>query len=233
MGFAAAGTKSFFMNGAGLLASFLFVFGLIGAVTVLLRQGLFGPFTARKVIHIGAAHWWLLAMAMFDDPWVASIGPASFIMINALALRFHLIPAMEAEPGERTLGTVFFPISLLILVNICWRGFIPLWAGALAVLILGWGDGCAALVGRKAAGPGVRIWGVRKTIAGSAAMFAAAFLIALLFSLRFSGRSGLAALPVSLGIAAAATLVELVTPLGVDNLTVPLACAFLSAGMLP
>ena len=233
MGSAAAGMKSLFMNGAGLLASYLFVFGLIGAVTVLFHRGLFSSFTARKVIHIGVAHWWLLAMAMFDDPWVASIGPASFIAINALARRFHLLSAMEAGPGRRNLGTVYFPISLLVLVNICWRGLAPVWVGALAVLILGWGDGLAALVGMKAAGPGVRIWGTRKTAAGSAAMFGAAFLLTLVFGLLFSRRLGFAAaLPVSLAVAAAATLVELVTPLGIDNLTVPFACAFLSAGLL-
>jgi phytol kinase len=233
MGSAAAGMKSVVMNGAGLLASYLFVFGLIGAVTVLLHKGLFSPFTARKVVHIGVSHWWLLAMAMFDDPWVASIGPASFIVINALALRFHLLSAMEAGPGGRNLGTVYFPISLLILVNLCWRGLMPAWVGALAVLILGWGDGLAALMGIKAAGPVVRIWGKRKTVAGSAAMFGVAFLLTLAFSLLFSRKSGFAAaLPVSLAIAAAAALVELLTPLGIDNLTVPLASAFLSAGLL-
>jgi len=220
------------LDAVGLAASYAFVFGFIGAATLLMRRKVLDLSATRKVIHIGVAHWWLIAMATMDDPWVASVGPASFILINALALRFRLLPAMDAGADRRNLGTVYFPVSLLILVNLCWRGVMPAWVGGIAVLVLGWGDGLAALVGEGNGAPGVRIWGGRKSVAGTILMFSASFAVTLVFTLIFSARHGevLPAIGVSTVVAAAATVVELFTPFGLDNLTVPLAVAALYAG---
>ncbi|HYW85740.1 MAG TPA: hypothetical protein VFB30_20980 [Spirochaetia bacterium] len=263
----------------GIAASYVFVFGFIGIATVLMRRRVLAPAVTRKVIHIGVAHWWLIAMALMDDPWVASVGPASFIIINALAIRFRLLPAMDEGADARNLGTVYFPVALLILVNLCWRGVVPVWVGGLAVLVLGWGDGLAAIVGEKwgsrkvdlqrdqihglrrtrrtgtgtperysrtAFGPSassrtpvpwrgrIRLRGLgRKTVAGTAAMFGASFTVSLCFTVIFNSRFGTpaAAAGVSVLTAAAATVVEVLTPLGVDNITVPLATALLYAGV--
>ncbi|MGD0724561.1 MAG: hypothetical protein ABSB63_03270 [Spirochaetia bacterium] len=238
-----------FQDALGIVVSYAFVFGFIGIATILMRRGALAPSITRKVIHIGVAHWWLIAMAMMDDPWVASVGPASFIVINALAIRFHLLPAMDEGAQARNWGTVYFPISLLILVNLCWRAVFPVWVGGLAVLVLGWGDGLAAIVGesrdkirlrrrdkirlRRRGGRGLRIWGGRKTVAGTAVMFGASFAITLVFTLVFSSRFGApgAALGVSALTASVATVVEVLTPLGIDNITVPLATALLYAGV--
>lgn len=221
------------LDALALAASYAFVFGFIGAATLLMRRKSFRAPAARKIIHIGVAHWWLIAMATMSDPWVASVGPATFIMINALALRFRFLPAMDAGADRRNLGTVYFPISLLVLVNLCWRGVMPPWVGGIAVLVLGWGDGLAALVGEGNGAPGVRIWGGRKSAAGTLLMFAASFAVTLAFTLIFNTRYGalLPAIGVSTVIAAVATVVELFTPLGIDNLTVPLAVAALYAGV--
>src|SRR5208337_4826861 len=135
------------LDALGLVASYVFVFGFIGGASFLMRHRILRASAARKIIHIGVAHWWLIAMATMSDPWVASVGPASFIVINSLSLRFRLLPAMDEGADRHNLGTVYFPISLLVLVNLCWRGVVPVWVGGLAVLVLGWGDGLAALVG--------------------------------------------------------------------------------------
>jgi phytol kinase len=221
------------LDGLGIAASYAFVSLVIAGATLLVRRGSMTPATARKVIHIGVSHWWLLAMVTMDDPWVASVGPFSFIFINALALRFRLLPAMDREADGRNWGTVYFPISLLVLVNLCWRHVMPTWVGAIAVLVLGWGDGLAALVGDRIKGAGLRIWGGRKTLAGSAVMLAASFVVTMALTLLFNPRFStlLPAAGVAIAVAACATVVELVTPLGIDNITVPLACAAMYRGL--
>jgi phytol kinase len=221
------------LDALGLAASYAFVFGFIGVATFLLRRRVLNATATRKVIHVGVAHWWIIAMITMNDPWVASVGPASFIVINSLALRFHLLPAMDEAADSRNLGTVYFPIILLVLVNLCWRGIMPPWAGGIAVLVLGWGDGLAALVGERSLERGFRIWGGRKSLAGTAVMFGASFAVTLVFTLIFNARFGalLPALGVSAVVAAAATTVELLTPFGIDNLTVPLAVAGVYAGL--
>jgi phytol kinase len=217
----------------GLAVSYAYVFGFIGLATLLMKRGRLAPKVTRKIIHIGVAHWWLIAMALFEDPWIVSIGPASFIVINALAISFRLLPAMDQGIDAHNWGTVYFPISLLILANLCWRGMMPAWVGGVGVLILGWGDGLAALAGERFGGKGMRIWGNRKTAAGSATMFAASFVVTLVFTLLFNPRfhSPAAAIGVSASVAVAATAVELATPLWIDNITIPLAAAFLYAGL--
>ena len=217
----------------GILASYAFVFGFIGAATALLRRGVLEAHATRKIIHIGVAHWWLIAMALFDDPWVASIGPLSFIVINALDLRLRLMKAMEDDVDRHNGGTVWFPVSLLVLVNLCWRSVLPRWVGGVGILVLGWGDGLAALVGEASGGDGVRVWGGRKSLPGTAVMFGASFFVTLAFTLLFNQRfSGLApAAGVAACAAAAATVVEVFTPLGMDNITVPLATAGLYAAV--
>ena len=209
----------------GIAVSYLFVFGFIGLATLLMRLKVLPARATRKVIHIGVSHWWIIAMLVFDDPWVASVGPVSFILINAAAIRYKLLPAMEE--GGQTWGTVYFPVSLLVLVNLCWRGVLPLWVGGAATLILGWGDGLASLVGERSSGP--RLWGGSKTVAGSVVMFAASFGVALVFTLVFDRRFGSfgPAVGVAAVVAAAAAVVEGATPLGLDNLTVPAVVAVL------
>lgn len=172
-------------------------------------------------------------MALFEDPWIASIGPASFIAINALDARLRLLPALSGGVDVRNLGTIWFPVSLLVLVNLCWRGLMPPWVGGIGVLVMGWGDGLAAVVGDAAPGPGVRIWAGRKTFAGSAAMFVASFAVVLVFTLLFNPRPAglLPAVGVSAATAAAATAVEALTPLGLDNITVPLVTSVFYAGV--
>jgi phytol kinase len=139
---------------------------------------------------------------------------------------------MDEGADGRNWGTVYFPVSLLVLVNLCWRGLMPAWIGGIGVLVLGWGDGLAALVGERNGGPSFRIWSARKSAGGTAVMFAASFVVVFAFTLAFSKRFGspLPAAGVAAAIAAAATLVELITPLGIDNITVPLAAALLYAG---
>ena len=158
------------------------------------------------------------------------------LVLNAAAALLVLWRG-SLDPGGAAagvvIGTVYFPISLLVLVNLCWRGVMPVWVGGMAVLVLGWGDGLAALVGEGNGAQGVRIWGGRKSAAGTILMFSASFVVTLAFTLIFNTRYGsfLPAIEVSTIVAAAATAVELFTPLGIDNLTVPLAVAALYAGV--
>ena len=77
----------------------------------------------------------------------------------------------------------------------------------------------------------MRIWGGRKSAAGTLVMFGASFAVTLIFTLIFNRRFGalLPAVGVSAVVASVASVVELFTPLGIDNITVPLFTAALYA----
>lgn len=208
----------------GLVLSFGFVFIVMAISSILLASGRLSPPAARKFIHIAVGHWWFIAMFTMQDPGIAVIGPIFFIVINYVIYRTKLLPAM-GEAGSNP-GTVYYPLSLLILVVLTWYTPLPKWTGGLAVMILAWGDGLAAVVGERSVKPGrkIPVPGGRKSLAGTMAMFGASLTAALIMQLLFSSAAGLPQImAIGLLLAAVATLVELYTPFGLDNLTVPLS----------
>lgn len=211
------------VNWWGIIVSFAFVFGFIGIAQLLLKRGRLSPSVTRKVVHIGVAHWWILAMIFFDRWEFAIVGPTAFILINLASFAFRLFPAMEHEERRRNLGTVYFPIALLICVLLTWAGPIPMWMGGAAMLVLGWGDGLASLVGESNGAGTLSVFGNRKSIAGTLSMFVAATVVLLVFLIIFASDLGPWTIAFTAVTAAAvAALVELITPFGLDNLSVPL-----------
>lgn len=225
------------MNWWGIVVSFGFVFAFIAIAQLLMAAGHISSTVTRKVVHIGVAHWWILAMLFFDQWEFAVVGPIAFIFINLASHLFRLFPAMERDQRNRNLGTVYFPVALLICVLATWAGPVELWVGGLAILILGWGDGLASLVGERRESGTFAVLGNTKSIAGTLTMLAASAVVAAVFALIFGlpeGSFGPAGeVAGALGTAGAgvlfvgttalvATLTELATPFGLDNLTVPL-----------
>ncbi len=212
------------MNIWGLVLSYVLIFLIIGLSTVLQKAKVFGDEGARKFIHIGVSNWWILAMFFFTDQnkmWFAMIPPITFIILNYLSYRQNIFKAME-RGGQGNLGTVYFPISLLILVILTFGILDRPDIGAMGILILGYGDGLAAVFGVKY---GKHKLAFGKSWEGSLAMFFASLVVGIVVSsLMFPLMT---ALWIGLVIALLATLIELVSPKGFDNLTVPLATSLL------
>ena len=207
----------------GLILSYVLVFAVIGISTVLQKKKLLGDEGARKFIHIGVSNWWILAMIFFKGEhavWYAIIAPITFIILNYLSYRLNLLKAME-RGGKGNLGTVYFPISLLILVIVSFGLLDRPELGAIGILILGYGDGFAAVIGKKY-GKKQLING--KSLEGTITMFVVSLAVGLLV-LGISQVTGFWWM--ALLIAAFATMIELFTPKGLDNLSVPLSSSLL------
>lgn len=223
----------------GLLVAYVMIALVIAVAGLLLRAGRFTPSLSRKFIHISVSHWWLLAMHFHTAWYWAAVGPATFIIFNYVAYRTHLLSAMEDPEHRNNLGTVWFPVSLLVMVLLTFAGPVPLYVGGIGILTMGYGDGLASIIGKRW-GTGRRWYGRQivpfgKSVAGSLTMFAASAVVVALFMLCYHPAGALALEGVARGIgqviaasaivAAVATSVELVTPHGLDNITVPLVTA--------
>jgi phytol kinase len=219
------------MNWWGIVISYAFVFGVLGAATVLLKTGVVTAAVSRKLVHIGVSNWWFLAMLFFDRWQFAIVGPISFIFINLASYLFRLMPAMEHEVRTRNLGTVYFPAALLVLVLLGWAGPMPVWVAGMGILVMGYGDGLASLLGEHLTSKAFRVSGNTKSVAGTAVMFIAASVVVVCFILLFSsgeaqGSPAAGSIVLSaLVTATVATVIELITPWGMDNLTVPILTA--------
>ncbi len=205
----------------GLVLSYAFVVAIMGVAQLLRKTNALRGEGTRKFIHIAVAHWYLLALVLFDGAIMASIVPASFIVLNYLSYRFNLVPAMEREEkGLENLGTVYYAISLTIITYLAFT-YEFYTAGAFAVLGIGWGDGLAGALGKRY---GRQKLYKAKSVLGTLSMFL--ILLFLAFALFRDSYGYLFA------IVAAGTLIELYTPRGFDNITVPLFL-FFSVVMLP
>ena len=194
-----------------ILYSYLFVFGMIGLATLLTKVGLLNNEGGRKFIHIAVGNWMIVAALLFDDMILALIPPFTFIIINYLSYRFHWFKAMErTDSSTKDLGTVYYAISLFVVVLADYRLFDDWTFSVLPILVLAYGDGLSAIVGtslssRKLVG--------NKTLYGTLTMFVVSLIVAYVM---------ISNLWIVLLIGVAASLIELFSPKGIDNLTLPL-----------
>ena len=156
----------------------------------------------------------------FGKASVPPMGPLVFVVINYISYRRQIFSGMETgEKGQ--LGTVYFPISFAILIPLLWAHPALLVA---SLMPMTWGDAFAAIIGKRWGAHTFSIVGQTRSIEGSLAMFVFSFA-ATFIALVVFGQSTPASLILSLLVALVASIVEAISPFGIDNLTVPLTSA--------
>jgi len=209
----------------GVILSMIFVVIILVISEVIRKIGKFSTEFTRKFIHIGVSHWWIVAMFFIKDIRYAIIPPLIFVFLNYLSYKNDLIKSMERGKDRADLGTVYFPISLIILVLITWDGgFLGndlKYLGALGALTLGYGDGFAAIIGENFGRRKYKILNNEKSLEGSIGMLLFSFLVALIILGLFLGLD-ISIIRISFVVAVLTTLIEALTPYGFDNLTVPI-----------
>ena len=212
-----------------LLLSYVYVFAVITLGELLRRVGNRHIGFTRKFIHIGVGMWALGTVLLFEAWYLAIIPPATFVFINAFSYWQGTFKAMEAE--ERgNLGTIYFPISFAALIYFLWDQPTLLVA---SMMPLTWGDAMAAIFGQRYGHYHWTIGGRARSLEGSVAMllwswiptFLALFLMP--YVLGETPVNWLMAFIYSGAVAVVCTLVEALSPWGIDNLTVPAAAALL------
>lgn len=189
-----------------------------------------GKEASRKFIHIMLSNWWILAMCFFENAIWASVVPLSFVIINAISYKSNLIKVMEREDAKKDgVGTVYYALSLFILAIYTFGVIKRPEIGLCAILIMGYGDGFAAIIGKSVKSLSYKIGKTEKTIAGSATMFFVSFFIVAIFLC--SVQAELWMLKAIL-VATSVTVLEAVSIKGTDNITVPIYTALLLTTML-
>jgi len=208
----------------GILVSFAFIALVMVSAKIFEKSG---KEASRKYIHIVLANWWVIAMIFFDNMWFAAFVPALFVIINTISYKTNLISVMEREDedeNKKSLGTVYYAISLLILSLITFGPLNNPFIGLCGIAVMGYGDAMAAIVGQSFKIGEYRIGKTKKTLSGSFAMLLITFII-------ISGFLAYIQVPdwflKSIIISIIATIVEAVSIKGTDNLTVPLITSWI------
>lgn len=198
------------------------------------RFGKAGNEVIRKVVHIGTGNVILIAWWLKIPLWV---GVSASILFSAIALLSYYVPILPNINGigRKSFGTFFYAVSIGVLVAWFWSIDLPQYA-ALGILVMAWGDGLAALIGKRFGRRVYKLWDMQKTWEGSLTMALVSYAVSLLILLNTIGNIWQTWL-ISLVVALVATGLEAFSKYGIDNLTVPIGSAaisfFLSQLLLP
>lgn len=199
--------------------SFIYILAIIAVAFVLYRFTKIGSEGVRKFIHILVSGWVLILVNCYDSLAWAVIGPVTFIFLNAAFVYSGFSKYLGMGNRKRDNGLIYYPLSILVLVIMMYNGLADERIVISSVLMMGFGDGLAALIGSRFGRHGYSFIGGKKSLEGTLTMFAVSLTILLVVY-----PEGL--WYVSLLVAIFATLLENITPLGFDNITVPLISAF-------
>ena len=211
-------------NIVGIVVSILFIFLIIGISSLLTKFKLLSNEGSRKFIHIGVSNWWIIAMIFFNSNIYAAIVPGLFVIVNYISYKKQVFKAMERDGSKNDLGTVYFALSLLILALITFKNTEFSYIGALGILVMGYGDGLAAIIGVKYGKHKFKVFGNEKSLEGSLAMFVFSFVVSVSLLYTFNPIN---VILFSLIVAILSTILEAFSPYGLDNLTVPLGTSLI------
>ena len=210
------------MNIIGIIASYLYVGLVIAGGKIFEKKG---KEASRKFIHIMLGNWWFVAMYFFTNVWYAAVAPLTFVVINYLSYKKDLIKVMERDEKD-SLGTVYFAIALLILVIVSFGIFKNPSLGLVPFLVMAYGDGLAAVIGKSVKSKKYKLGDSKKSFAGSLTMFVITTLLIgtqlwFTHSAIFWQTAHWPLIACLIGFAI--TALEAVSGKGWDNITVPLA----------
>jgi phytol kinase len=187
--------------------------------------------TSRKLMHILIGNFPFIII-FFGNGIFPVIIAASFVGVTFLASPYspfdgwkqRLKSLQDTTVGGHPLGLILYAVSYTLLAALFFDRPYVIAAG---ILPMAYGDSLAALVGGRYGKMSFRFF-AQKTAEGSFTLFLASLIsvfCGLLFYSLFFSFSLSEIFLVSIGVALLATIVEAVSPFGLDNLTVPLFCA--------
>lgn len=179
------------------------------------RYGLHSELS-RKLIHVAVGSF--VAFWPFLISWQQiRLLSLAFLLVVGVSKHFKLFRALHSVTRP-TWGELYFALAVGLTTYLSHDK----WIYAVSLLQMSLADGLAAVVGvRYGKGNDYRLWGQRKSLAGSAAFLSVSYILLLGYGL-FVQPLGW---PLCLGIAAAATVLENFALRGLDNLAVPLFVA--------
>ena len=181
---------------------------------------------SRKIIHIGTGPVILLAW-LFDIPKDIAFFAAFFVTLAlCINYQYRLLPVIE-DVERKSFGTIAYGISITLLLLLFW----PRYASSISigVLSMAFGDGLAGLIGRTVDSLKWSILGQTKSIVGTLTMGSVVVITTSIIS--STNNLGMQPLEI-LAISLVATFLEQISPLGIDNLTVPIGVTCMGIWLL-
>ncbi len=205
----------------GLFISILYIVIIIGISTRLIHL----PFEfSRTFTHILIINWWFIASFFIKDYWMAISAPIFFIIFNTLNVMYNWIPSINTKRRDSNKGPIYYSIAVFLLTVATFHTPSFHIVGGIGLLVMAYGDGFAALIGQKYGTHAYTIFKGHKTLEGSLTMFIVSMIVVTTYQYIQLGQVEFIQVFM---LSLIATLVEAISPHGIDNLFIPILVSLL------
>ncbi|MBM4142284.1 MAG: hypothetical protein FJ225_01630 [Lentisphaerae bacterium] len=183
------------------------------------------PERTRKFVHVAGGLACLAFPWVFRSAWTVLFMAVTLSLVIALGRRLRLLASLHGV-DRRTRGSEYYPLAIFLLFALTREA--P-WFYVSAVLVLAVADAFAALIGSRYGRVRYEVEDEQKSLEGSLAFAAIAFLAILLPLLLMTDLPRATCALAALLVAVLVTGFEAVSLRGTDNLFVPLGVAVILA----
>ena len=178
------------------------------------------PTLGRKILHIMTGNIAFLLPIFQTREIMAFLAAGPFILFTFLMSPYTPIKSIRGKTSSvgHGMGLVYYAISWTILAYVFFDDKVVI---AIGILAMSYGDGFASLIGSRYGKKKFNIYNDQKSYIGSISMFIFSlimFIVALLF---YEFTINMTVIIILIVTALSSTAAEIITPKGLDNLSVP------------
>ena len=187
------------------------------------------PDSNRRMVHMAIGMLITLSPLVFSTYYQPSTLALIFIILNIIAFNNKIFKGIHSQ-NRITYGTIYFPIAYFILTIGFWQ-YTELIIISLSLLALS--DPLAALMGENATHKiEFTTWKDKKTVQGTIAFFISAILLIWMITNHLFAYSNTYLIFFTLFTATGATIAEICSHRGSDNLSIPIVSILFMIGFL-
>lgn len=197
---------------------------LIGMSGFLLKLHFISANASRIFVHVFVGIACSLSPFLFENNSQPVLLGFIFLSLNLIALKINIFKGIHSQ-DRNSYGTIYFPMAYLIMATFFWEYTFFL---IISLSILSIADPIATIVGKSISNPVIiKIGDDNKSIQGSAAMlFCSGIIIYCWSSILFPNGNNISTIIFIILTAGMATIAEMISFRGSDNLSIPLLSFF-------
>jgi len=206
----------------GVILVYLYVAVLLVVTEKLMKKdSVFG----RKFLHIMVGNIAFLLPIFVTKEIMAFCAAAPFISLTFLMSPHTPIKSLRGKTSAagHGMGLVYYVISWTILAYVFFDDMVII---AIGIFAMSYGDGFASLLGQKFGNTKFKIYDNSKSYFGSTSMLIMTVLMGIIALIYYEINITFDIVFLLIIIGVSATVAELITPKGLDNLSVPLLASF-------
>ena len=194
---------------------------------LILNFGFLSPESNRRLVHVTIGTLVTLSPLIFSRSNEPSMLALAFIILNILAFNDERFKGIHSQ-RRITYGTIYFPIAYLILTMGFWQ-YTEFMIISLSLLALS--DPFAAFIGERISNKiEFIVWDDKKTLQGTVAFFFSALCLVYFISQLLFNYSNMYLLLFAVFTATGATIAEITSSKGSDNISIPIVTMLFMIG---